>query len=171
MPLAKSLSKVQKSAKNKNIHPKGRKFKQLNRATLREKKILDKKAKHSEKKENELLIVNYIKEIIGQDDLKKVVSFGLNDMKVFIEAFISRDDEELIDLQNQRRPNRPASNRQLILENRKKSEIQQFTEGAGFSIPDLSDVENVENLRNWNGTFGGINNVKRIYINKHIETL
>ncbi|KAK9239798.1 hypothetical protein V1525DRAFT_396795 [Lipomyces kononenkoae] len=40
MPIAKSLKKIEQKLKKKSaVHPKARKFKQLNRATLREAKI------------------------------------------------------------------------------------------------------------------------------------
>lgn len=58
MPLAHNLSKVtknlSKSKSSGSMHIKGRKFKQLNRATLRDKKITTKKLKSLEQKENEL---------------------------------------------------------------------------------------------------------------------
>lgn len=44
MPIAKSLKKVEQKLKNgAGVHPKARKFQQLNRATLRERKVTKQK--------------------------------------------------------------------------------------------------------------------------------
>lgn len=164
MPVVHSLNKVQKTIQKSKgaMHPKGRKFKQLNRATLREHKINEKKMQHVEKKEFELMRVKFFQEAINNRD--KQETFSLEDMKLFIEAFLSRDDKELDRLKAERRKGRPPTNRQLLLENKKKHEEHVYD--SGYLVPDLSDKRTVELLRNWNGTTGGSSIFKFIHISR-----
>jgi translation machinery-associated protein 16 len=55
MPLAKNLQKVQKKVASGSgtVHPKGRKFKQLTRASLRTEKLAKHKAKRTNTKEHQ----------------------------------------------------------------------------------------------------------------------
>jgi translation machinery-associated protein 16 len=170
MPIQHSLHKVQKTiTKSKGaMHPKGRKFKQLNRATLREQKIQNKKMEHVERKEIENLRIVFLQEAVQNREEQE--TFSLDDMKLFIEAFLSRDDEEIEQLQSERRKGRPPTNRQLLLENKKKHEQSEYL--AGYQIPDLSDKLTVELLRSWNGTNGMLNKFKYIFVSKtatHIQ--
>jgi len=164
MPIQHSLSKVQKTIQKSKgaMHPKGRKFKQLNRATLREQKIADKKMQHVEKKEFELLRVKFLQEAITNREGQE--TFSLDEIKLFIEAFLTRDDEELDKLKAERRKGRPPTNRQLLLENKKKHEAQEYL--SGYLVPDLTDKLTVELLRNWNGTSGGAGIFKYVHVAK-----
>lgn len=167
MPLAHNLSKVTKrlSKSTGSVHIKGRKFKQINRATLRDKKLTQKKQKALEQKENELSIVYFLQLIINDDDDFKVQeTFSLEEIKQFIELFLTRFDDELEELRATRRPGRPASNRQQILEEKVKHDQQVYA--TGIKVPDLSDVETVKRLRLWNGTTGGATVMKFVHVSK-----
>lgn len=162
MPISKSLGKIQKSAKNKNIHPKGRKFKQLNRATLREVSILKKKLLHIDKRSNELMCIKFIQDIVLSAEYLDREIFTVEELKQFLQAYIDRDDQELELLKDARKPGRPTSNKQLLLESKKKQELGIFE--TGWYLPNLMDSKTVKNLRNWNGTFGGNNNIDKILV-------
>ncbi|KAH3678434.1 hypothetical protein WICMUC_001451 [Wickerhamomyces mucosus] len=164
MPIQHSLAKVTKSIQKSKgtVHPKGRKIKQINRATLREQKINNKKAAHLERKEHELQRTLFMQEaILHREDQ---ISFTLEEIKSLIESFLSRDDEELDKLKAERRKGRPPTNRQSILENKKKHEFAEYE--SGYLVPNLNDEKTVENLRAWNRTTGGLNVVKFIHISK-----
>lgn len=65
MPISKSLKKVSKKVhgSDKSLHPNGRKFKQLNRATLREEKLSRNKSERNNLKETKsklTIIIIYI---------------------------------------------------------------------------------------------------------------
>ncbi|CCH41029.1 hypothetical protein BN7_566 [Wickerhamomyces ciferrii] len=169
MPIAHSLTKVQKTIQKSKgaMHPKGRKFKQLSRATLRESKINEKKLHHVQNKEYQNQRTVFFQEAISNREEKDV--FGLEDMKLFIEAFLSRDDEEIEQLKSERRKGRPATTRQVLLENKKKEEEQEYK--TGYLIPDISDEKTVVFLRNWNGTTGGLGILKFIRISKDTTEL
>lgn len=169
MPLSKSLSKIQKNLKSGGkkvtVHPNGRKFKQLARGTLRENKIAAKKRAHNERRSNELSRIKFIQDVINTDSFKDRETFDHKEVAVFIQQFISRDDPELESLKKKRRPDRPPSNRQLILQQKRDSEFQEFEKG--FLCPDLTDEKNVKFLRNWNQSFGLMSTLKLVRINSH----
>ncbi|CCD24923.1 Tma16p NDAI_0E01070 [Naumovozyma dairenensis CBS 421] len=171
MPVSKSLSKIKKNmnanGKKPTVHPKGRKFHQLNRATLREGKIASKKKAHNERKSNELSRVKFIQDVINMDEFKDIRAFSNDQTIIFIEQFISRDDAELDDLKKKRRANRPPTNKQLILQGKRDLEMEEFKKG--FLCPDLNDEKNVEFLRKWNHSFGSMSTLKLIRINSKGE--
>lgn len=53
MPIGKSLQKVQKKTANKNLHPRGLKLKQLNRAVLRDNKLKKERASRETLRDNQ----------------------------------------------------------------------------------------------------------------------
>lgn len=160
MPTAKSLGKITKAiSKGKGtVHPKGRKFAKLNKAHLREHKLEKKKLQHLEKREHELQRLLFFQEAVEPRVSDEKKTFTLDEVKVFIEAYLSRFDEELSQLVALRRPGRPALKRQDLLEDQKAKDELEYT--TGFKVPVLWEAENVENLLRWNGTIGGVTNVK-----------
>lgn len=164
MPLAHNLSKVTKNVSKSTgaIHVKGRKFKQLNRATLREKKIQLKKLESLERKSNELSIVFFIQNILKDDSTKE--EYSIDEMKTIIEDFINQNNEELEKLKSERRKSRPPTNRQNLLEEKLKHDLDVYK--TGFKIPDISDKLTVERVRDWNGTTGATTVMKFIRISK-----
>ncbi|EGV60577.1 translation machinery-associated protein 16 [Yamadazyma tenuis] len=169
MPLAHNLKKVSKSVASSkgSVHIKGRNFKKLNRATLRDRKLTNRKAEHLEQKQNELMIIKYIQEEVKQASDQEV--FGLDSMKSYIENFLSRFDDEVEQLQGERRPGRPASARQQILEQLIQSEKSNYV--SGIKVPNLSDKLTVDLLRKWNGTIGGVTAFKYINVYRDMKQI
>ncbi|SCU79733.1 LAFA_0B05270g1_1 [Lachancea sp. 'fantastica'] len=169
MPLSKALSKIQKNQKGKSVavHPKGRKFQKLTTATLREDKIAAKKRLHNERKSHELSRVKFLQDVVNMDTFKDRETFTLEEMLLFANQFIGRDDEELDELKKKRRSNRPPSNRQVALQQRRDTEVKELQ--SGFLVPDLTEAANVEFLRRWNQTFGSMNTLQQIRINDKAE--
>lgn len=169
MPLAHNLNKVTKNLTKSTgqMHVKGRKFKQLNRATLRDQKITTKKLKHQEQKDRELSGIEFMKDCVNEMAEQEI--FLMEQMKSFIERYISRHDEELKELKDQRRPGRPPTSRQLLLEVTVENERQVYA--TGFRIPDLNNKETVERLKLWNGTSGGTTVMKFIHVSKNMKEL
>lgn len=161
MPTGKSLlkvSKVVKKGRSQVVHPKGRKFSKLNKASLREVKLDKKKMQHLEKREHELQRLLFFQEAAENRVNDTTKRFTFDQVKLFIEAYLSRFDEELETLRAQRRPGRPASKRQDLLEMQLERDQNEYK--SGFKVPDLSDPSNVEHLIKWNGTIGGVTNIK-----------
>ncbi|SCU82576.1 LADA_0C06436g1_1 [Lachancea dasiensis] len=165
MPLTKSLSKIQKNQKGKTValHPKGRKFQKLATATMREEKIAAKKKAHNERKSHELARVKFIQDVINSDSFKDQTTFSLEETMIFAREYICRDDAELDELKQKRRSNRPPSNRQIILQQKRDFEMKELE--SGFLVPDLCDAKNVEFLRKWNQSFGSMSTMKQIRVN------
>ena len=177
MPLAHNLNKVTKniSKSTGSLHIKGRKFKQLNRATLRDKKLQQRKSQSLERKSNELSIVFFIQSLLqekntandgGDEDeeegenfkeFSNKKQFTLDEMKQIIEKFIHQNDDELQRLQSERRKGRPPTNRQTILEEKLKY--------------DLTDQLTVERIKEWNGTTGATTTMKFIRVSKDMTEL
>lgn len=66
-----------------------------------------------------------------------------------IEDYVGRDDEELAKIKADRRPGRPPSTRQNLLEITQKQEQDEYA--SGFWVPDLEDEANLRKLKEWNG--------------------
>lgn len=170
MPVVHSLSKVNRNlSKSKGaMHIKGRKFKQLNRASLREKKLGDRKLKHLVQKEKDMGIIFFFQKLINDDDDFKIQeTFNFEEMKAFTEIFLTRYDEELEDLNANRRPGRPLTNRHQILEEKAKHEKHVYL--TGLRIPNLADKTTVQFLKLWNGTSGATTIMKFTEISKEME--
>lgn len=165
MPLIKSLRKVTKKLSNQlagSLHVKGRKFKQLNRATEREHKLKIRKLQFAEQKNHELLFYLHFQEKINEEPEKEV--FTLEDMRSFVHEYVCRNDEELESIAKLRRPGRPLTSKQQLQVEKKKHEEQLFK--TGWKSPDLSDKLTVERLRTWNGTSGSVNAWKFTFVTK-----
>lgn len=166
MPLAKSLHKVTKKLSKQSagaLHVKGRKFKQLNRATEREHKLHLKKTRFAEQKNHELLFYLHIQESINERS--GVETLTVDDMRQIIQAYIDRNDEDLERMNSERRPGRPMTNKHQIMLEKKKYDEHIFE--TGFKIPDLRDRETADRLRNWNGTSGSASSWKWTFVTKN----
>ncbi|TID29682.1 hypothetical protein CANINC_001802 [Pichia inconspicua] len=164
--MAKSLLKVQQKINKKKspVHPKGRKAQLLARASLREERVNKKKLIHTMKKTEENQIVDFIQEYINSEEALKREIFDVDDMQALIETFINRDMDELEQLRASRRPGRPSSKRQDLLEFRIKQE--QHVYETGWKVPDLRDPVNVTKLRLWQGGHGGLTSIKFVLVKK-----
>jgi translation machinery-associated protein 16 len=81
-----------------------------------------------------------------------------------IEDYLGRDDEELAKLKAERRPGRPPSTRQNLLEINQKTEQDEYA--SGFWVPDLEDVINLRKLKEWNGQWAQLATLKFARISK-----
>ncbi|KAG7191722.1 uncharacterized protein KQ657_002858 [Scheffersomyces spartinae] len=170
MPIAHNLNKVSKNVSKAtgSIHIKGRKFKQLNRATLRDKKITSKKAESLEKKQRDMLLFKFVQEVLNTE-FKDKSQFTLDDMKLLIESFLARFDDELEEMKKDKRPGRPVSTKQKILQEKINHDKQLYQTGIRF--PDISDPHTVERIRLWNGSSGGTTVMKFVFISKSMAQL
>ncbi|KAM9911830.1 hypothetical protein OXX69_003144 [Metschnikowia pulcherrima] len=169
MPLIKSLSKVSKKLAKQSsgsLHVKGRKFKQLNRATEREYKIKARKAQFAEQKNHELLYYLHLQETLNEQPEK--ASYDLSEMRTIVDGYIRRNDEEITQMEQERRPGRPMTNRHQIMIEKRKHDRHLFK--TGFRTPDLADVDTVRRLKNWNGTSGSSSAWKFILVTEEEES-
>jgi translation machinery-associated protein 16 len=85
-------------------------------------------------------------------------------IQAMIEDYLGRDDEELAKLKADRRPGRPANNRQALLEQNQATEQDEYA--SGFWVPDLEDAENLKKLKDWSGQWSGLATLKFARISK-----
>lgn len=156
MPIAHNLRKVAKNI-SKSLaanHVKGRKFKQLNRATQRDNKITNLKAKALTQKENDMAVYFFLQQLIEDDvDFVKQSEFTTPELRQMVDLFFHRFDDELDQFRNERRKGRPMAPKHQILEEKVKHDIHLWK--TGVKVPDLTDKDTVTALRLWNGTTGG----------------
>jgi translation machinery-associated protein 16 len=109
-----------------------------------------------------VLRVKFFKDAVLLDDEK--TTYNMEEMKQMITAFIARDEDELNKIKSERRPGRPASSRQDMLQLKLDHDLQEYK--AGYNVPNLLDGETVAHLREWNGSQGGLNSIKFIRVAK-----
>ena len=82
-------------------------------------------------------------------------AFTFNETQSLVEEFLKRDEEELAELKAKRRPGRPASAGQGLLQ--AKLDLEQQEYNSGFWLPDMEDGTTVMQLREWNGEWNSLN--------------
>ena len=73
-------------------------------------------------------------------------------------SYLSRHHEEIAKLQSQRRPGRPSSTQEALLQQAVMSEDREYD--GGFWIPNMQDEGNLRMLRGWNGEWTALSTVK-----------
>lgn len=71
-----------------------------------------------------------------------------------VKDYLARGDEEIETLKAERRAGRPASTRQMILEQQRKLEEAEYE--SGFWMPNLQDEETLTKLDAWMGNWVGL---------------
>lgn len=78
--------------------------------------------------------------------------------------YLRRNDEELAQLQSERRPGRPSSTREDLLKQSKLTEGREYD--SGYWVPDMQDGGNLERLRDWNGEWTSLNTINYIRLSR-----
>lgn len=149
----------------KQLHPYARKFKQVNRASLREDKLVQKKTERMNARSDHSTRVMFFAEIAKKSPEK--LSWTVEEIKDITEDYLSRDDDELAALKKARRPGRPASSKQDMLQMRTDKERHEYK--TGYLVPHLGDEETVRALKMYKGT-GNMSNAVFIRIRPDSET-
>jgi translation machinery-associated protein 16 len=84
--------------------------------------------------------------------------------QAMIEDYLGRDDDELLRLKAERRPGRPASTRQTLLEQHQG--VEQGEYASGFWVPDLQDAENLKKLKEWPGKWSGLATLRFVRVSR-----
>ena len=79
-------------------------------------------------------------------------------------SYLTRHDQEIAEFKSQRRPGRPSSNREDLLQQSVKTEYREYD--GGFWIPDMQDEGNLRLLRGWNGEWTALNTFKYVRLSK-----
>lgn len=143
----KKISERSLKKKSGPTHPYSRRATQLARVHLRKDKLTQAKAvrnRSSSAKVDRLstLILMLPDNVDCLPDLVSVHTFVKS-------AFLTRHDDEIAQLESDRRPGRPPPKRLQELKDLKVKELQDYNDG--IEIPDLTNKTNVELLRDWEG--------------------
>lgn len=163
------LSKVTKRVTKKKgsrinaLHENSRDAQRLRRAGARDERVANMK---STKQKTNLPWLERV--AFFQDKLPETLHpLDVDEMKVLVEQYLQRHDEELNALKAERRPGRPASNRQSLLEQAIKAEAQEYE--SGFWLPNLQDVETLQKLDEWKGLWLGLGTLRFVRVQKDGE--
>jgi len=91
-------------------------------------------------------------------------ALSIQDIQAMIEDFLGRDDEELGNLQTQRRAGRPPSTRETLLKQNQATEQGEYA--SGFWVPDLENAENLKKLKEWDGKWASLATLQFARISK-----
>ncbi len=82
-------------------------------------------------------------------------------------SYIDRDDEQLEEAQQQRRPGRPPSKLEEQIKQRKEAEEREFR--GGFWVPDLRNEASRSKVEKWGGDWSGLNTLTFVRVVKSGE--
>ncbi|KAL6721157.1 translation machinery-associated protein 16 [Lecanora helva] len=94
-------------------------------------------------------------------------AIGPGKIHELVQSYLGRHDEELAELESQRRPGRPSSTREDLLRQAMHAEHREYN--SGFWAPDTRDESNLIMLRDWNGEWTALNTFKYIRISRDGE--
>ncbi|KAF2743663.1 hypothetical protein M011DRAFT_430731 [Sporormia fimetaria CBS 119925] len=158
------LGKVQKhvakkKGKNAALHENSRDTQRLQSASLRDNRLNKLAALREKQNRRYLQRVKFFQ----SSTTSLPAPPTLPEIQALIEDYLGRDDEELAQLKADRRPGRPPSTRETVLEQSRATEQGEYV--SGFWIPDLGE-ENLKKLRNWDGKWAGLAQMKFVRVNK-----
>ncbi|CAA9965940.1 hypothetical protein CFE70_009332 [Pyrenophora teres f. teres 0-1] len=151
---------TKKKGKNPNLHEGSRDTQRLQSAAQRDDKLnrLSKVREHQNRPY--LLRIKSFQSYTTEHESPVSVP----EIQAMIEDYLGRDDEEVAKLKAERRPGRPPSTRQTLLETNQKTEQDEYA--SGFWVPDLEDVMNLRKLKEWNGQWAQLATLKFARISK-----
>lgn len=156
----KSVNKKQNGNKVNKLHENSRDAQRLRAAGARDDKVL--RVASRRRKENKLWIDRIA---FMQARLPETLHpMSLEDVKDLIQQYLARYDAEIAQLKAERRPGRPATTRQVLLEQQVTTEAQEYA--GGFWLPNLQDAETLVKLDAWDGRWLGLGNLRFIRVAK-----
>ncbi|KAJ9620990.1 translation machinery-associated protein 16 [Taxawa tesnikishii (nom. ined.)] len=178
------FNKVQKQVSKKKgtrinaLHENSRDSKRLRAASARDDKIARAAAVREKANQEYRMLLHAIlfcSFVVNEKSVLRILHFQeqlpescapLSDSEIheLVAGYISRDDEELEQLKAERRPGRPVSRKQEILEQRRASEEKEYE--AGLWMPDMRDQANNKKLRDWKHTWGALSQINFVRIYK-----
>ncbi|KIW27838.1 uncharacterized protein PV07_07539 [Cladophialophora immunda] len=164
--MARALNKVQKQISKKRggkpnaLHENSRDAKRLRRAGAREEKLA--RLMDAAVKANQV----YVDRVAWFKSALEGSSGPLTDEEVHLltQSFIDREDEELAEAKQQRRPGRPPTKQEEKISQRKEVEEREFR--AGLWVPELRNEESRRKVERWAGEWGGLNTLDFVRVIK-----
>ncbi|KAJ3218052.1 hypothetical protein HDU67_006752 [Dinochytrium kinnereticum] len=147
----KKISKIKGVEK---AHPHSRKAEQLRRAIAREDRIGKLKGAKNQIQRAAVDRMVFFKFALP-DDVKMATMDMMHDL---IQQYVCRNDDEIKEMTESLRSikQKPATLQQM--EWQREKDVVEYN--CGFSIPNMTDASNVKRLRNWNGDYNGLGEIK-----------
>ncbi|CAD0108327.1 unnamed protein product [Aureobasidium uvarum] len=98
---------------------------------------------------------------VPADPLRPLTDTEVHDV---IARYLSREDEALAALKAERRPGRPKSTKQNILEQQQDQEQKEYE--SGLWIPDMQNEATLTKLRNWKGEWIALSPLTYVRVDK-----
>ncbi|CRG88180.1 hypothetical protein PISL3812_05207 [Talaromyces islandicus] len=162
MPI-KNLNKITKKLSKKRgkldaLHEDSRNAKLLRRAGAREDRIARVTTSAMIARQSFLDRVGHFQECL--EDASEPLMVSDDDITQFIQKWIHRGDEEVKQLQGERRKGRPPSKREENLQQRFTVEEKEYR--SGFWMPDITQDDVRLQLKLWNGEWSSLSSMKFI---------
>jgi len=150
------LAKVQKHVAKKkgrkinSLHENSRDARRLRRASSRDDRVARMSNVREKANRHWLERVAFF-----QDNLPETLHpLETERIQELIQTYLDRDEGELAEMKAERRPGRPMSTRQTVLEQQRDVERKEFE--SGFWMPNLQDGETLVKLDGWKGEWIGL---------------
>ncbi|OQD77305.1 hypothetical protein PENDEC_c003G02697 [Penicillium decumbens] len=157
----RNLQKVQKHISKKRgaigaMHENSRDAQRLRRAGARDERLIKHNANVDQARRPYLDRIRYFYEAV------QTIENPLSDTELaeIVTKYINRDEEEMAQLQQERRKGRPPTRREEALTQRTQTEEKEFK--TGFWMPDLSDADVLIAVKHWNRQWSGLSPLKFI---------
>jgi translation machinery-associated protein 16 len=154
------LAKVQKHVakkkgdKAKSLHEHSRDAQRLRRAGAKDDKVARMTAVREKSNKIWLDRVKFIREALP-DTLHPLQT---EEILALIAQYLKRHDEELAQLRSERRPGRPPSTRQVLLE--QQIEMDGKEADSGYWLPNLKDEQTLVKLDTWSGDWAALGTMR-----------
>ncbi|PGH31146.1 translation machinery-associated protein 16 [[Emmonsia] crescens] len=163
--MPKNLHKIQKQLSRRkgkldSLHENSRDAKRLRRAGGREHKLALAATVTMRGRQSFVNRVHFFQENIPEPP----VPLSDGDMVQLITKFIARNQPELEQIQQERRPGRPPVKREEVLREKIETENKEFE--SGFWLPDMGDEDNLKKLVVWNGQWSSMSTLGFIRVAK-----
>ncbi|KAJ1676448.1 translation machinery-associated protein 16, partial [Spiromyces aspiralis] len=81
---------------------------------------------------------------------ESICPYTREDLAILIKAYLARNDDEIKEILEQRRPGRPLTPKQQLILTAAETERKEAMRGA-LDVPNLMDVKTLKLLHNWDG--------------------
>ncbi|KAI1139254.1 translation machinery-associated protein 16 [Hypoxylon sp. FL0543] len=162
--MPKTFDKTRKAIARKkgaidSLHQYSRDSKRLHRAQVRDEKLEKIAASRKKNDRPYLERATFFQEALRQNGEQPL---QMDVIQELIKAFVHQHDEELNEMKKTRRPGRPASAKEDLL-NVKIDKLQKEYQN-GFLIPVLDAEENVKLLSRWEGSWSYLTTLKWVRV-------
>lgn len=162
-----TLSKVRKHVakkkgdKIKSLHENSRDAARLRRASARDDRVARINTVKQKLNSRWVERVEYFK-----DQLPELLDpVPVDSIVAMVSRYLERHNVEISQLKAERRPGRPTSTRQTLLEQTINSDTKEFD--SGFWLPNLSDDETLIKLNDWQGDWSSLANLRYFRIDSN----